>query len=45
MINNIRRILNEVGSDEQEQKVVYDLDELIVSDKMLGTVNQNWKSD
>ena len=45
MINNIRRILNEVGSDEQEQKVVYDLDELIVSDKMLGTVNRNWKSD
>ena len=45
MINNIRRILNEVGSDEKEQKVVYDLDELIVSDKMLGTVDQNWKSD
>jgi len=36
VINNIRRILNEVGSDEKEQKVVYDLDELIVSDKMLG---------
>ena len=37
MINNIRRILNEVSStDEQEQKVVYDLDELIVMDKMLG---------
>ena len=37
VINNIRRILNEVSStDEQEQKVVYDLDELIVMDKMLG---------
>ena len=42
MINNIRRILNEVSStDEQEQKVVYDLDELIVMDKMLGNGGEN----
>ena len=36
VINNIRSILREVESDEGEQVVVYDLDELVAEDKMMG---------
>ena len=36
VINNIRSILREVESDESEQVVVYDLDELVAEDKMMG---------
>ena len=36
VINNIRSILREVESDEAEQVVVYDLDELVAEDKMMG---------
>lgn len=48
VINNIRSILCEVESDEAEQVVVYDLDELVAEDKMMGRLacdNSNLTND
>lgn len=38
VVNNIRRILNGIGEDE-ESTVVYDLDALISEDKMFGRLS------